>query len=322
MADNQEAHYSPVGFARTAFVNGYALYDEPPLMDRAKTACTIGASILAETMDPEVLRFIESTGEVEGLYAQVYKRRDRMWMKYDRAIKRWAKMLSLSTDQELLGDTVQRHINAGTTTKERREAVRSGVLVFLIQSLRDLEDLAGNAHDLLAQAEAEAKAEGSAAAGAMLAQVNKHKVPDIGANAAKSLKELHASRDYGKNAAAALKSVLGGIAGDVAIASVAAEANGASQEDQNAAAFAAVGAGVGASFYTDSYIHAAFAAAMLALFSSAEESPTGMVNFTTVGDERVCPECLAAEDNNPYLPADAPPIPLHGECRCWYTPAE
>ena len=46
------------------------------------------------------------------------------------------------------------------------------------------------------------------------------------------------------------------------------------------------------------------------------------VNFNTMGDSKVCQDCLNLEANNPYPINDIwDLIPVHPNCRCFYTPS-
>ena len=302
-------------FARQAFAIGYAIHGESELLERSKIAYRASAALLAEHGGLDTLRFVEATGATEGLYAAIYKRRDRLWMKYDIAVKRWSKKLSLYVDQSDLETEVRKAIqSAPTDTLKRRAEVKDVIAAYLGALVAKYPALAQEIHDTAAAAEAESKAEGQAASAALLANARGEKVPDLAQAAKQNLAALKAQRTYGSHAKQDALTMLAGLAGDAALQAASDQTNSDSVDYASV-----VGAGVGSSFYADFVNHSYWALAILALLAS--ESPTGLVNFTTVGDGRVCPVCLDAEADNPYTPSAVPQIPLHASCRCWYTPA-
>jgi hypothetical protein len=305
-----------------AFVNGFAIHGEAPAPHRARAAYIAIQHPLVEDHNPMVLRLVEAVGTTEGLYAKIYKRRDRLWMKYDVKVKRWSKRLSMTIPADMIGPAVDKaYREAPADTKRQREEVKAVIYDYLLTMLKREPELSAELRSMAAAGDAEGTAEGQAAAAALQANKDKQRVPDLPRATAAYLRVLQADEDYGKNAPKIQHDMLQGLAGDAAISYVAL-ANQAQQSDPSmwAAIVKAIGAGAGASFFLDMHIHASFALAMLALYAAAE--PRALVDFTTVGDERVCPLCTAAEDGNPYKPGDVPPIPLHGGCRCWYTPAD
>ncbi len=308
--------------ASVAFANGYAIHDEAPLSPRARHYHRISTEVVHSFDDPFVLRLIEAAGATEGLYAKIYKRRDRLWMKYDSKVRRWAKSLSMNVPPELLAPEVAKaYSEAPADTEKQRHAVKAVILDYLQAMLAQHPSLDAEIRSLSAAAMAEGKAEGQTAAEALLAHAAKERVPDLTRSAAANLKTIQASRDYGQGSADMVKGVVAGLAGDAAIKYVALSNDDSSNNEAPAnSLIPTFGLGAGAAFYTDLNIHGSFALAMLAAY--AANQPDAQVNFVTVGDDRVCPECLAAEDGNPYSAGSVPPIPLHSGCRCWYTPAD
>ena len=320
MARLQEADNSVLEFAMTAFANGYAIHGELPMLERSKTAYKASQGLLEAEQDngAAALSLIASVGANEGLYAKIYKRRDRLWMKYDMAVKRWAKKLSLRIDAADLETEVAKTLQAAPNKNSRqREEVKTVVSAYLANLLTKHPELSAEIFRITAEASAESKAEGQAAAAALLAHALNQKVPDLAQTTKGNLSQLKRSRSYGSNADKDTRTMMDGLAGDVAIAAASNEGDNSNTGEDYAAI---IGAGLGASFYADYNNHAYWALALLALLSS--ESPSGKVNFVTVGDGKVCALCLEAEDGNPYLPSEVPQIPQHVSCRCWYTPAD
>jgi hypothetical protein len=65
-------------------------------------------------------------------------------------------------------------------------------------------------------------------------------------------------------------------------------------------------------------VGAAFTDGMVAAYQQRDVQELSVV---TVGDGRVCPTCVDAEDSSPYPAATAPRPPLHPLCRCTLQPA-
>ena len=320
MARVDKADNPVLEFARTAFANGYSIHGELPLLGRSKTAYKASQRLLEASKDDgaAALSLIAAAGANEGLYAKIYKRRDRLWMKYDMAVKRWERKLSLKIDHADLETEVAKALQAAPDKNSRqREEVKTVVSAYLANLLIKHPELSAEIFRISAEASAESKAEGAAAAAALLAHSRNQKVPDLAKEAKANLNQQKKLRSYGSNASKDSKTMLNGLAGDVAIAAAPNEGNNQNTGSNYAAI---IGAGVGSSFYADYINHAYWALALLALLSS--ESPSGKVNFVTVGDGKVCKQCLEAEDGNPYAPSAVPDIPQHVSCRCWYTPAD
>ena len=201
------------------------------------------------------------------------------------------------------------------------------VAAYLSSLLAKHPDLSAEIHKIASEFDAEATAEGQAAGAALMAHSRGEKIPDPQKAAAAALAELKTAKRYNKNddkhsgvrpnANRDVLTMLAGLAGDVALG---AASNGGENNDTGDTAAAVVGAGIGSSFYADYIIHAYWALAVLALIRQA--NPNGLVNFINVGDDRVCPLCVANEDGNPWKISEVPPIPYHSSCRCWYTPAD
>jgi hypothetical protein len=305
-----------VDFARTAFCNGYAVHGPETLTPRARTALGTAEGLLAEYQAPSTLWFIESRGTLEGLYAKIYHRRDRLWMKYDRLAKRWAARLA----QDVHADSLVTEILKQTSLEvheSQRDDIKKLVIAAILFAIGQYADLSSEAKKIVAAAQAEGTALGQTAAAALLAFHAGRPIPSLTMLYKENLKQLVNDLHYWQNTDATLQDMIAGLAGDVAQSMGTQVQSGATPGDLNNYVTNTIGAGAGASFYLDSHLHAAFALALLAAIGQSGS----LVDFVTVGDERVCPECEAAEAANPWKPAEVPPIPYHGGCRCWYAPA-
>ena len=259
---------------------------------------------------------------LERLYAKLYHRRDRLWMKYDIKIKAWS--LRLAQDvaiPSLVHDIFTNHelaVHESTASDRQREQTKQTVLAALLLALSLYKDLASNLRDMVSAASAEGMAVGQTTAAALLAHAAGANIPDMGTLQKESLAQLQQANDYWDNTDHVVNNILNGLAGDVAKSMSKLIASGATEDQLVSYVTSVLGVGAGAAFYLDSHIHALFALAALAMYKQAGS----LVDFVTVGDERVCPECDSAEAGNPWKPSDVPDIPNHGGCRCWYAPAQ
>ena len=259
---------------------------------------------------------------LERLYANLYQRRDRLWMKYDRRIRAWCvRLVSDVAIDALVHDIMTHHelaVSEATAADRQRDQTKKMVLAALLQALNLYADLASSARSMVAAASAEGMAVGQTAAAALLAYVAGHKIPNMDTLQKETLAQLQNATDYWDNTDQVISDMLNGLAGDIAKSMSVMIAAGATEDDLTKYITSVLGVGAGAAFYLDSHIHALFALALLAAYKQAGS----LVDFVTVGDERVCPACEAAEAGNPWKPSDVPPIPYHGACRCWYAPAQ
>ena len=306
-----------------SFLRGYLPHASHPLTPRAKNVLRAADAVIRENQHApaNLWDVLESKGTIEGLYARLYQRRDRLWMKYDRRAKSWS--LRLAQDvavDSLVADILAHHelsVTEASAADRQRDWTKQKVIAAILLALGLYADLATDARNMAAAASAEGMALGQTAAAALLAFVAGHKIPDMDSLQQETLAQLKRSADYWNDTDAVITSMIEGLAGDVAKSISKMIQDGATHDQIASYVTATLGAGAGASFYLDSHIHALFALALLAAYKQAGT----LVDFVTVGDARVCPACLAAEDGNPWKPNDVPPIPYHGGCRCWYAPA-
>ena len=242
-------------------------------------------------------------------------------MKYDRRIRAWCVRLAQDVAVDsLVHDILSHHelaVHESTAADRQRDQTKQTVLAALLLALSLYSDLASDARSMVAAASAEGMAVGQTAAAALLAFAAGAKTPDLDTLQKETLAQLQGASDYWDDTNTVINDMLDGLAGDVAKSMSKMIAAGANEDQLTAYITSVLGLGAGAAFYLDSHIHALFALALLASYKRAGT----MVDFVTVGDERVCPACDSAEAGNPWKPSDVPDIPNHGGCRCWYAPA-
>ena len=308
--------------AAIAFLTGYySVGTETPL---TRSIVALGAAEGCYGGNPDVepwqmSQFLESKGELEGLYGNIYQRRDRLWLKYDKRIRQWTARLALDIPVDSLVADILNHtsLEISEASSNQRADIKDIVTLALIDMLHKYADLNSEARFLAAAALAEGSALGATTAAAFIANKNGQPVPDLDAAQREIVAQLQQSTAFYDHADTTVDDMINGLAGDIALGLPSRAMNGTDLHDY---IVRTIGAGAGAAFYLDSAVHAAFALAILA--SIMAQGPGALVDFVTVGDEKVCPSCYDAEDGNPWKPGDVPPIPNHGGCRCWYAPAQ
>lgn len=254
------------------------------------------------------LAFAEAQGAKVALIDTLYMRRDRLEHSASMLAAKWAKKLATL----LPIDTLYKALTS-TTDKD----IQSSVLAILVGLLAEYPDLAREIKSIVADAHAKAVAEGTVSAGSILNQHKGHKVPDIVNTHKTQLAKAKTSSAYWTGSDTTVAQILQGLAGDLVIGIGHKIKEKLKEEAIKAAIAHIISSGAGAKFYMGAAVHLFYANAQKDYLHSAGEK----IDFVTVGDSRVCPMCISAEEGNPYTVSDLPVIPQHGGCRCWYTPA-
>jgi SPP1 gp7 family putative phage head morphogenesis protein len=164
----------------------------------------------------------------------------------------------------------------------------------------------------------QAQAEGSAGAQALIADAQAAVIPDFNIVFQQALDALGDLPGLWAEVGPWVDQLVGAVATDVARTIAAGVATGASRADivSTLGGLLATDPG-GAGLVLDRAVATALNEGALNLYGA--EGLT-QVNFLTAGDDRVCPECDAAEAGNPYPLDDAPVPALHFNCRCTLAP--
>jgi len=255
---------------------------------------------------------------VEKIYDNIYQRRDRIWMKYDRRIRKWTARFALDIPVDSLVADILAHTDFALH-EAQRDDIKLIVADSLLSTMGMYADLGSEARYLVAAGQSEGTALGATAAAALLAFKAGNPLPNLDVLQTDSLNQLQQSAAFWDHSAEVVQNMIDGIAGDIATGLPPLAAKGASYDDIASYIIKTVGRGSGAAFYMDAAIHSSFALATLASIVSSDVE--NLISFITVGDVKVCVSCEKAEAQNPWKPSDVPPIPNHGGCRCWYGPA-
>jgi len=290
-----------------AFALGYASLCDAP----TERASTVLNDLLpfAETLE-NPLPFMEKVGRETALDDRLRGRQRRLEHRHGDIIQAWAQRFSVIIPAEMIHKALQDSRNGKDAIKSRKKAKREIVGAFW-SALEVFPDLEHELRSICKQAQDEAAAEGKTAAGVSVNLRVKGTIPNLTRTRNMVLGEL-ARASLPINTTPMVKAILSGLAGDLALHL----GPVADQIDQETIR-KMVAVGTGAVFFLLAAMHSAYAAAQVDHLSDAGQ----LVNFTTMGDGKVEGQCLEAAASNPYRPEDAPPIPLHAGCRCWYTAA-
>ncbi len=284
------------------FAWGYADYHDAP-SERSHTLYD-NLHKLGKSLPPG---FVEAKGRMSGLTDRLYMRRDRAEHSASIAVAAWAQKFARIVPVDLISQALLREKDADK---------KPTIAAILSTALSHDPDLTRELSGVIATSHARLSAEGTTAAGTVLNLHRGAPVPDLDNTNAAELSSVQRTGSYRANVPSTASLILAGLAGDLVI-------HGGHLINTNqggrlsGAIPLIVAAAAGAIFYLGMTSHQSYTNAQLVHLQNAGEK----VDFVTVGDGRVCPECAAAEAGNPYAPDAAPPIPQHGGCRCWYAAA-
>lgn len=314
-------------YARVAFAQGWAA-SGGPMTEQVKAGCLAAIELAVEHADqPDILEVTLHLGHLEGTWATVYDRREKLYAHHIKAVtdlwRRAAQRLDLTLAirryrqslglAEADGDTDRRRLIAQT--------IAATVLAFIAGSDSPADDrnaLIGAIANALKAAQAEGWA-GAVAIGAEQAGIaGAADVGVIGINFDLAFKDAwNALGDLGNQWADAtgwLGRIVDGAAKDLGGRLSALAADGASFEDMLAGAQDVLdSADVRAvSAIVDLAMGQSFSRGALALYG---REGVQTVDFITAG-ARVCPVCLDIESKNPWQRNEVPVPPRHSRCRC------
>lgn len=304
--------------ARAAYAEGWAR-SGGPMTDRVRAGCLAAVEHARENAtDPGILELTLHLGHLEGVWATVYDRRFAQIRTYtDRATQAWKQLLTRDEFAHPVGAFARAIGVAEADAGGRDEAIKAAAASAAGMLTGQLADRAGWAslRQSMRDALAAGRAEGAIDAVAIAADRLEHLGInwDIAFNDAyKALDDLdqlwadadgwlaqmlqRAAADLGRALAAAAR------AGDTYPQMLAAAMQVLDSDDVDAVAF-----------ITDWAMTTAQGAGALALYAS---EGVEQIDWMTAGDDRVCVNCEANEDNGPYTPATCPFLPEHPLCRC------
>jgi hypothetical protein len=314
--------------AREAYLAGWA-NTQGPMTERVRCGCIVAVDLAVEHEDdPTILETTLRLGSLEGTWAAVYDRREKLYQHHidvvgdvyraaastlnvDGALRRFRQALGITEATE-------------PPDQRRRDEIRTAAEV---EAARLLQGLAENPHspeyqaviDAIADALMNAQAEGMAGAVAIMAD----QVGALSIDFDLVFTDAHAAlRDLGSYWADAqgwLGQVVNGNAADLGrvLADVAIE-GGDFEAMRDAALSVLDGEDIRAvDTLIDLAMGQSFSQGALALYA---REGVRSVDFLTAGGSRVCARCMNAESGNPWPLIEAPRPPTHPHCRCVLSP--
>lgn len=252
-------------------------------------------------------------GELTGIWAKVYRRRDQQEADADReALAAWRDLLG---DVDLADVITLAAENPPPTGRDeqarlRRQHLQRVLAAAVLARLTLLARQPGWARFLAVLATALATAR---AAGA-----------DAGEGVASGADQLTTGQPPGAGAGEEMAAytlaaeALRGLATAVARVLLAGTADGATAAQLTKAVRGVLGDALALTVAVATAVAAAFTTGLASTYLALG---IGELDFVTAGDANVCTNCAAAEDHNPYPAAQVPQPPLHPNCRCTLQPA-
>jgi len=289
-----------------------------PFTPRIEAGCIAAVECaLGQPRDPRILEAALDLGHLEGIWATVYQRRERLLRKHLTAVLAAWNACMAGLDPR---DVVKRFRSAvylpaeAVTTGPVKKWWQDTAIATALGWLRGVY-AAGGYDALIAALEdaiREGMAEGEADALALAASQQGKTGFDIAAAFAAAYQRLAADHSVTQRAAAAATAIIDGAAYDAG-RRLASMAGDDASEDEMAAAIQDVTAGSdvrSVRSYLGDAIWAGIGAAVTALYAAAR------VQIDWITDGNPCQACQDCERGSPYAPAAVPAYPQHPNCRC------
>lgn len=310
--------------ALEAFTTGWVLAGGPLTEGYAPRAVAAMATALDYPDDPGILEVTLKIGQLQGAWAKVFGRREKLTAERTAAILAiWRKMMGRLS----LRDAIARwwrtaSLSAADGQKAMTRADATQAATGWLRGIIDTDEypkLQAELTDALAASMAEGKA-GALAVAAEQAGT-KGAAYDYSAAYKDYYSQLKDLPDLPLMAQEWVQRIIGGAASDVGrvLSNLAMDGAGAGEMA------GAVGDLLGAedtgavALFTDWAMGSAMAQAALSLY---QDENAQQIAWLTAADARVCIQCQDYEDNGPYTPAQFPDCPAHPRCRCTPSPVD
>ena len=307
-------------YARTAYAQGWAA-SGGPLTERVRAGCVAAMDLASAWCDhEEVLELALHLGHLEGVWAQVYARRDALMEKYTaQVLALWRQVIA---DLDVAGAVTLFRQQMGLSEAQDRSWVQRAKATARNAAIRLLQWLPGTTAWQALRGAVRALLAGSQAegyAGAIAVAASEQSV--LGFDFDIAFQHAYdALADLGEIWAEAdgwLEKMLGRAADEFGRALGDLAAAGASYEDMVTAAMDVLGDTVTgrsiAGFIVDWAASTGLSQGALSLYRS---EGVQQVTWMTAGDGRVCPICEANGEGSPWPITSFPTMPAHPLCRC------
>jgi hypothetical protein len=331
-----------------AYLAGWALTDAPwtPRIEAGLIAAVECAAEFAD--DPAVLETSLILGSLEGIWATIYQRRERLQRKHERAILAAWKTVTAGLDPADVVRWFRRDTYQTAEAATKDPAKRWWQDVAITTALAWLRAVyQHHGYDALVAAVADAiragMAEGEAGALALAASRQGKTGFRIDQAFKAAYGRLATDHTIDQRAAAAVAGMIDAAAGDVGRRLASQAGDGAGEDDMTGGVEDVMDGGRAARTAADAGLWAGILAGAKGLYSRLASGLTGMLggsggtgqapgpdtppggtppspgpvllNWITAADARVCVTCSSYEDNSPYTPEQVPDYP-HPRCRC------
>jgi len=306
-----------------AYLTGYLLHGVP-VTERASRGCTAAiATALDHADDPLGLEVTLQIGSLEGAWALVFSRRERLIARHVAKIEALWRTLTAALDIPAMVTAYRQQ--AGMTTETERpgwaDALRAEAIAAAagmlngIRSGDEYDDLVIALEDALAAGAAEGKTAALAVAAEKAGKAG-FDWPKAYAHMFEPLSTIEGLPGMGDPW---VQQIIAGNAGDIGRSMAAIGMDGGTADDMvTAVADMTQGASVRAvQLLVDYAMSGSMTAGTLGLLAA---EGVQMASWVTAGDGAVCAACSSEEDGNPYPLDDIDSPPAHVNCRCVITP--
>lgn len=312
-------------YARTAFAQGWAA-SGGPMTERVKAGCVAAVALAVENAhDPGVLEATLKLGQLEGVWALVYDRREQVYAAHIDAIATLWRQAAIRVDLQLAVRRFRDSLGLSTEVvgdDDHRQMVARQVAASVAMTIAGQDAHPDDRDALIAAIIAALRAgyaEGIAGALAVAAQEDDVEDFDVDVAYAAAQAQL-TDQQFHYQAATLLGQLQEAIAKQLAkvLAGAGADMDFGQMLDLAKRTIGAVGVAALLALLLDFAIGQMVTAGIRALYGRYD---VGQLNFVSAGDDLVCALCEDAENSSPYDRDLAPSPPLHFRCRCVLTSA-
>lgn len=303
-------------YARHAYAAGVAA-SGAPLTERVHRGCQVAVALAVEHADdPRILEVTLQLGQLEGMWATLFDRREKLITQYTATVTQtWRQLIRPRLFRDGLHN-LRAELGLAETdqTEQQVQAACTAAATAMLAGLPLTPGWAA-LREALRNALAAGQAEGMVGAVAVAAERANRAGLDWDKGFASAYQQLERLDTLWSQAETWLDRLVQRAVASLARVLAAAVASGASHEEMlDACSQELDGDDVEpVDFTTDWAMTTAMGAGALGLYALYQALA---VTWTTAGDGRVCATCDDNESNSPYALGDVPAYPAHPRCRC------
>jgi 2'-5' RNA ligase len=306
-------------YARTAYAQGWAV-SGGPMTERVKAGCRAAIALAVEhAHDPDVLEATLKLGQLEGIWALVYDRREKVYGAHIDAIASLWRRAASRVDLQLAVRRFRDSLGLGEAVgdDDHRQMAARAVAAAVVATIAGQSSHPADRDELVAAIVAALKAgyaEGIAGALAVGAQEDDVEDFDIDTAYTVALAQID-DRQFHHQALTLLTQLHDALTKQLAKVLAGASPDMGFDEMVELARRTVGAGGVAAllALLIDFAIGQMVTAGTLALYRRYHVT---QLAYVTAGDDNVCSVCEDAEAGSPYAADEVPDPPLHPRCRC------